>query len=126
MKLGQIKPANKNIDHMNRIVLAYQSSRHSGNNVICWPSTPSTAQVRVAATYQILLRAVLRQPACNRPRQIPQARQAHSRTSWWFAVCTADASVLAIAVEAFGMVAASAVASLLPPGQCLTLAFWTC
>jgi len=30
MKLGQIKPANKNIDHTNRIVLAYQSSRHSG------------------------------------------------------------------------------------------------
>jgi len=84
--------------------------------VICWRSPPSTAWVRVTATYQNLFPAVRRQqqPSCNRPRQIPQT--AASAFSHLVVVrgLHADASVLAIAVDGLRGGGGVSVASLLP------------
>ena len=41
-QLAEIELINKNVDHLNRIVLPTQSSRHSGKSVLCPRSVPST------------------------------------------------------------------------------------
>jgi len=46
IKFGEITPANTNIDHANRIVLAYPIFQ-TGTSVICWRSTSSTVRIEL-------------------------------------------------------------------------------